>query len=91
MGNMWEVCSQKYSRRLHREPKKFFFSYKQVSGRNSDHEWCRITNAFILCDLLWKVKKSHAANREGSFKNVSKQLGTARLHGGEALSLDHKL
>ncbi len=24
-------------------------------------------NAFILCDLVWKVQKSHAANREGSF------------------------
>ncbi len=27
-----------------------------------------MTNAFILCDLLWKVQKSHEANREGSFK-----------------------
>ncbi len=27
-----------------------------------------MTNAVILCDLLWKVQKSHAANREGSFK-----------------------
>ncbi len=27
-----------------------------------------MTNAFILCDLVWKVQKSHAANREGSFK-----------------------
>ncbi len=26
-----------------------------------------MTNAFILCDLIWKVKKSHAAKREGSF------------------------
>ncbi len=32
-----------------------FFPYKQVSGRNGDHEWLRMTNAFILCDLLWKV------------------------------------
>ncbi len=31
------------------------------------HEWLRMTNAFILCDILWKVQKSHAANREGSF------------------------
>ncbi len=29
-----------------------------------------MTNAFILCDLVWKVQKSHAANREGSFKLV---------------------
>ncbi len=27
-----------------------------------------MTNVFILCDLVWKVQKSHAANREGSFK-----------------------
>ncbi len=26
-----------------------------------------MTNAFILCDLVGKVQKSHAANREGSF------------------------
>ncbi len=45
--------------------KSLFVPYKQVSGRNCDHEWLRMTNAFILCDLLWKV--SHAANRAGSF------------------------
>ncbi len=28
-------------------------------------------NAFILCDLLWKVQKSHAANRDGSFNFVN--------------------
>ncbi len=50
--------------------KSSFFSYKQVSGRNGDHEWLRMTNAFILCDLVWNVQKSHAANREGSFKNT---------------------
>ncbi len=25
-----------------------------------------MTNAFILCDLIWKVQKCHAANREGT-------------------------
>ncbi len=60
---------QIYSRRSHRDLQKFiFFPYKQVSGRNGDHEWLRMTNAFILCDLLWKVQKGHVANREGSFK-----------------------
>ncbi len=44
-----------------------FFPYKQVSGRNGDHEWLKLTNTFILCDLLWKVQKSHVANTEGSF------------------------
>ncbi len=45
------------------------FPYKQVSGRNGEHGWLRMTNAFILCDLVWKVQKSHATNREGSFKH----------------------
>ncbi len=50
-------------------PTKYhFFPYKQISGRNSDHEWLRMTSAFILCDLLWKVQKNNAANREGSIK-----------------------
>ncbi len=47
--------------------KSYFFPYKQVSGKSGDHEWLRMTNAFILCDWLWKVQKGHAANREGSF------------------------
>ncbi len=54
--------------------KSYFFPYRQVSGRNGDNEWLRITNAFILCDLLWKVQKNHAANRKGSFK-MSMRLG----------------
>ncbi len=29
-----------------------------------------MTNAFILCDLIWKVQKSHAANRECSFNST---------------------
>ncbi len=59
--------SRKYSKRPHRDPQKFFFQYKQVSTRNDDHGWLGMTNAFILCDLVWKVQKGHAANREGSF------------------------
>ncbi len=50
---------------MHRDPQKFFFSsYKQVSGRNDDHEWLRMSNAFILCDLLWKVQKNHAGTEK---------------------------
>ncbi len=49
--------------------KSLFFSYKQVSGRNGDHEWLRMTNAFILCDLVWKVQKGYATNRKGSFNS----------------------
>ncbi len=55
--------------------KSSFFPYKQLSGRNGDHEWLRMTKAFILCDLLWKVQKSRAANREGSF-NLLHATGT---------------
>ncbi len=47
--------------------KVLFFSYKQVSGRNGDHEWLIMTNAFILCDLVWNVQKCHTANRIGRF------------------------
>ncbi len=48
------------------------FPYIHVSGWNGDDKWLRMTNAFILCNLLWKVQKSHPANREGSFKIVLK-------------------
>ncbi len=68
MGNLEGVFfARKYFRRPHRDPQKFIFPYKQVSGRNNDHEWLRMTNVFILCDLIWKVQKSHAVKREGSF------------------------
>ncbi len=32
--------------------KSSLFPYKQVSGENGDHECLKMTNAFILCDLL---------------------------------------
>ncbi len=48
--------------------KRSLFPYKQVSGKNGDHKWLRMINAFIVYDLVWKVQKGHAANREGSFK-----------------------
>ncbi len=52
--------------------KSSIFSYKQVSGENGDHECLRMTNAFIsLCNLLWKVQKSHRMNWEGSSKNIN--------------------
>ncbi len=54
---------RKYSRRLKRDPQKFIFPYKQISGRNGDHKWCRMTNAFILCDLLWVSEKSNSEQR----------------------------
>ncbi len=66
MGNLGEVYSQENTPEGFTETHKgSFVPYKQVGGRNGDHEWFRImTNAFILCDLVWKVQKSHAANRE---------------------------
>ncbi len=66
MGNLGGDFSQENTPEGHTETHKssFFPPYKQVSWRNGDHEWLRITNAFIiLCDLVWKVKKCHAANR----------------------------
>ncbi len=68
MVNPKGVFSQDNTPEGHTETfKSSFFPYKQVSGRNGDHGWLRMTNAFILCDLVWKVQKSHAVNREGSF------------------------
>ncbi len=54
MGNLGGVFSQENTREGYRE-------------RNGDYEWLRITNIFKLYDLAWKVQKSHAVNREGSF------------------------
>ncbi len=42
--NTPEGCTETY--------KSSFFLYKQVSGSNGDHESIRMTNAFILCDLV---------------------------------------
>ncbi len=70
MGNLRKVVSQENTPEGRTEThKSSFFPYKQVSGRNGDYEWLRIINVFILCDLVWKVQKIHAANREGSFKS----------------------
>ncbi len=68
MGHLGGVFSQENTPEGCTEThKSSFFAYKQVSGRHGDHEWLRMTNAFILCDLVWNVQKSHPANREGSF------------------------
>ncbi len=76
MGNLRGVFSQENTPEGYTETHKCsFFPYKQVSGRNGDHEWLRVTNAFILCDLVWKVQKSHAVNREGSFNWVNILVG----------------
>ncbi len=69
MGNLGGVFSQDNTPEGHTETHiSSFFPYKQVSGRNGDHEWLIMTNAFILYDLVWQVQKGHSANREGSFK-----------------------
>ncbi len=66
IGNLWEFFScENVPEGCIETHKSSFFSTKQVIRRNGDHEWHRITNDFILCDLLWKVQKSHTANREG--------------------------
>ncbi len=53
---IWEVFSRENTQEDRTETYKCVFSYKQVSERNGDHEWLRMTNAFILCDQLWKVQ-----------------------------------
>ncbi len=69
MGNLGGVFSQENSPEGWTEThESSFFPYKQVNERSGDHEWLRLLNAFILCDLVWKVQTSHAANREGRFK-----------------------
>ncbi len=72
---MWFACviwgvffSRKYSRTSHRDPQTFmFFSYKQASGRNDDHEWFRMTNAFILCDYkeTYVLRKPYGPTKGG--------------------------
>ncbi len=53
MGNLECFFSQENtpegSRVTH---KSSLFPYKQLSERNCDHEGLRMTNAFILCDLV---------------------------------------
>ncbi len=68
MLKQWAVgsfFSWKYSRRAHRDPQKFI---KTIKWEKWWSWWLRMTNVFILCNVLWKVQKSLAANREGSFK-----------------------
>ncbi len=49
-------------------PTKVHFFHKTSKWEKWWSWWFRMTNAFILCNLLWKVQKSIAANRKGSFK-----------------------
>ncbi len=67
------LFSWKYSRRAHRDPQTISFFIKTSKWEKWWSWWLRMTNAFILCNLLWKVLKSLAANREGSFKQCCKQ------------------
>ncbi len=58
MAYLWGDFAQENTPEGHTENHiSSYFPYKQVSGRNDDHEWLRITNAFILCDLVWQVEK----------------------------------
>ncbi len=76
MGNLGGVYSHENTPEGHTGThKSSLFPYKQVSWRNSDHECLRCLSymaiAFILCDLVWKVQKGHAVNREGSFNHTT--------------------
>ncbi len=69
MGNRGEFFLTKILQNATQRPTKVnCFPYKHVRGWNVDHERCRMTNALILCYLLWKIQKIHAANRYRSFK-----------------------
>ncbi len=70
MENLEGVFSQENTPEGCTDP-QFLFPCKQVSGRNGGHEWLRMINAFILCDILWNVQKGHAVNGEGSFKTYT--------------------
>ncbi len=69
MWFVWVIWEEKkiLQKAAQRSTKGWCFPYKKASARNADHKWLIMTNAFILCDLLWKVKKSYAAKREGRF------------------------
>ncbi len=47
--------------------KVLFFLIKTSKWEKWWSWWLRMTNAFILCNLLWKVQKRLTVNREGSF------------------------
>ncbi len=47
-----------------------------------------MTNAFILCDLLWKVQKGHAVNRKGSFKWIAIQCYSLELRSDISSSIE---
>ncbi len=68
---VWNFFLPKYSRRAHRDPQKFFFFIKTRKWEKWWSWWHRIANAFILCNLLWKVQKSLSENREGSFTFIA--------------------
>ncbi len=52
MINLGGVFSRENTPEGCTETNKSSFFFKQVSGRNDDHERLRMTKAFILCDLL---------------------------------------
>ncbi len=70
----WAVQSfflWKYSEELTATHKSsFFFFTKTSKWQKCWSLWLRMTNAFILCNLLWKVQKRLAGNREGSFNGM---------------------
>ncbi len=66
------------------------FPYKHVSGRNGDHGWLRMTNAFILCDLLRKAPKGHAPTQfERSCTYTIRKV--MHLHNSHALYINNKV
>ncbi len=70
MLKRWAVGSfylAKILQKISQRPPKVNFFHKNKSEEKWWSWWLRMTNAFILCNLLWKVQKNLAANRECSF------------------------
>ncbi len=62
-------------------PQKFIFFIITSTWEKWWSWWLRMTNVFILCNLLWKVQKRLAANREGSLN----------LDIGHNISMNHRM
>ncbi len=64
MGNLRGVFSKENTPESHTKTHKSSLSpYKQISV-GERWSWLRMTNALILCDLVWKVQNSHAGTEK---------------------------
>ncbi len=89
MGNLGGVFSQENTPEGCTETHKSrFFPYKQVSGRNGDHELLRMTNAFILCEKFRKVMQR---TEKEALTMVSDQYIFTDQWNGIMVTMDHMI